>query len=157
MKTGLWTTCPTRAAIDRALNAIPLSVDGDNDDASMFLYGMCSAFALALNELYGYPIEIIPDEDMEDPLMDLCHVCCIVPTPDGKRTYADVRGMTDYWHDLTVPFEGVMEYHEPVDPETLKAECCRLMGQAVTDQWIDAAEELIRSAPAGTYAIPAGA
>lgn len=154
MKTGLWTTCPTKASIDRALGAIPLPIDGG--DASMFLYGMCSTFALALNKLYGYPIEIIPNKDMKDPFMDLCHACCIVPTQDGKRTYADVRGMTDSWRDLTEPFEDVMEYHHPIDPDLLEYECGHLMGQDAAERWTRAAEALIRSAPAGTYDIRAG-
>lgn len=65
---------------------------GRKFDASFFLHGVCGIFALALNEIYGYTIEIAAEENYEGLPWEarLVHVYCV----DGDN-YIDIRGVTD--------------------------------------------------------------
>lgn len=65
---------------------------GRDFPASIFLHGVCGIFALALNETYGYPIEIAAEEDYEGLPWEarLVHVYCV-----DDDNYIDIRGVTD--------------------------------------------------------------
>ena len=84
------------------------SEESPNTDASIFLYGNCHMFALALHDVFGYPIfkwEGNPG----------CHYFCIV---DNK--YMDVRGRLDEMitaieHHFILPSE--IQEAEEYEPE----------------------------------------
>jgi len=144
MKTGFWNT---HGSIDPALANTSIVTKEITTDASAFLYGTCTVFALVLHDRYGYPIECIPDKDMTDPLKDLCHVYCIVPSDDGCRLYADVRGITGSWEDVVAPFEDILDHGIPVEADAIVRECDRYLGKDTVLKFRQAANQLIDEHP----------
>lgn len=69
-----------------------------------FLHGFCYEFALVLNQLYGYEIECILDENNE-----LVHAYCIIKN-DNNNVYIDIRGITTDYHLFIKEFDDWIEY-----------------------------------------------
>lgn len=85
MRNGFWNEKSPCDALERILL-------GPGMDASIFLHGVCGIFALALNERYGYKIEVAAEEPEDDlPWEDrIVHIYC-----RQESTYIDVRGAID--------------------------------------------------------------
>lgn len=98
-------------------------------DMGIYLHGFCTLFALALHDMYEYPISMICDDEMvpgKDPMSHLVHCYCACNLPDGRPVYIDARGMTMNRKKFNSEFEDFFE-GEPVivsdiSPEKLKAD-----------------------------------
>ena len=73
--------------------------------ANYFLHGFCNVFAQVLNEIYGYPIECIYNEEGR-----LVHCFCVDETDDGP-IFIDARGKTTDYYELICEFEDEIDYY----------------------------------------------
>ena len=85
-------------------------LEGHCDDAYDFkfgpynyLHGLCDAFAQALHEKYGYPLQYVISHESEDDPVELIHAYCVVER-DGKAFYVDIRGVIDDYDEFIEEF-----------------------------------------------------
>lgn len=88
-----------------------LNVNNKEIDALYYLYGFCHEFALALNEILGYEIVLWINYDEEINSNVLIHAFNTFEY-EGKKYYADVRGITDSLDDITNGFDYYEELVE---------------------------------------------
>lgn len=133
LESGFWTRWINREKTDiQDLMKHSLSyIDGDiiHVDAGLFLHGVCGIFALALNDTFGYPIEVlqwVDDEPSESIWDGLEHIYCPV-TVLGQKGWADVRGITTDWNAFCKEFGDPNQLcvYSDVDPDHLRADLCR--------------------------------
>lgn len=98
MRTGFWQTRFARETLSR----IPLN---DIFHADVFLHGVCGVFALALHDMFGYPIEAVAEGNFDNSLPWQARLIHIY----GKQENVciDVRGATDDWDDFLSEFSDV--------------------------------------------------
>lgn len=120
----------------------------DTEDATVFHHGICTVFALALNQLYGYELLCLFDsQDESHTLGNIIHVFCEVPNHDiNFDYYVDAQGITD---DITEICEGFEDFFtEPLiletTPEELKAEIISTMGEETANEWLQKAVAFIK-------------
>ena len=133
LESGFWTRWINRAGTDiQSLMKRSLAyVDEDiiTVDAGEFLHGVCGIFALALNEMFGYPIEALQwicDEPAESIWDGLEHIYCPV-TVLGQKGWADVRGITTDWDGFCKEFGDPNQLcvYSDVAPDQLRADLQR--------------------------------
>lgn len=88
-----------------------LNVNNKEIDALYYLYGFCHEFALALNEIMSYKIVLWINYDEEINSNVLIHAFNTFEY-EGKKYYADVRGITDSLDDITNGFDYYKELVE---------------------------------------------
>lgn len=88
-----------------------LNVNNKEIDALYYLHGLCHEFALALNEILGYEIVLWINYDEEINSNALVHAFNTFEY-EGKKYYADVRGITDSLDDITNGFDYYEELVE---------------------------------------------
>lgn len=163
-QTGLFAWCSDTDAIEAELDRMHLAPGPDGLNAVDFLHGHCDVFALALHDLYGYPIGMKIDDDAcaEDPsdadaaMGYMTHVYCITTFPDGTEAFCDIRGMTPDAAWFFEPFEDFltlpgMPCAQP-SPEQLRANAIHFMGQTPFDTVYGLAMKAIQGNP--WYALP---
>lgn len=135
MKTGFW----TRPDVNVALETTRLP---SGDDATIFLHGVCGAFALALHERFGFDVAFVIDEYAEEHTLDeLVHVYCL---DDGD--FVDVRGRVDDEDAFLEDFEDFLAepVHVGVDAKTLEETLTRWMGRDALERYKTLATGFIR-------------
>lgn len=114
--------------------------------AAIYLHGNCEIFAIALNNVFGYPIQYLTDTTRyahtKDKLNTLVHAYC-----NANGTYIDVRGVTTDRKTLIEEFEDFFSTPAYIDTSAhgLRDKLFNGMNETEARQEIQIAVDFIRS------------
>lgn len=123
-------------------------VDREHDvDAYCFLHGMCTIFAIALNQEFGYPILMLYDSDEKPVLDSLIHIFCEKTDSAGIRHFVDARGVTGSEEAFLDSFEGWFDRpaYKQVEPKDVECLIISDMGESTYRFFLSCAKQLIGS------------
>lgn len=121
-----------------------------SQSAYIFLLGVCSVFASALHREFGYQIAYVTNEvrfGVEEAYDALCHAYCRVRS-EGRDYYIDIRGSQPDRTLFLKEFSDTLRFGEKqldIPPELCEQQDRDWMRDALYEQYLHAAEEIIRT------------
>lgn len=156
--TGPWAENPddTCLVLDRYAFSAPS--DDFMMEMNVYLHGMCTVFAIALHDIYGYPVSVMLDDEegsKDAPDQHLIHAYCTA-NRDGAPVFIDVRGTTGDAKTFKDEFSDFFDT-EPVvvdgfPVERLKEWVRNDIGET-SGEYLAIAKDFIRTHP-DWYAVP---